>query len=439
MIAFIISRGSHSGTLQTEKSLKAVLPDWEVITIPETGTADRLNQSLQSYDEAFFLTLHGGDILRPEFMEQLQAWSQELQDGDGGIVIQPRRSYTTRTQDTIQDCAVLWRTSAVLTGTCPGFAGRNFMPFDPLVLYDQYVRIRHAYRWKMVSTDAYIPARAYPERPARNPEVEARELMPIILRSQTRVEERPEVLFSPVISVVICTYNNADYLPWAVRSVMAQNDPAWELLIIDDGSTDATPSYLKTLQEDSRIRCYRQHRNVGKAACLNTALQRARGKWLLELDADDWLAPECLARLSKEALNSEDSGAIYADHYEWTERRSGELVFRGVKKPPEALSRQWLLEEGPALAPRMFRVGLLIKLNGWSTSVPQGGRLYEDIELLARLALEETIRYLPLPLYHRRIRSGSMTRMHERLYKPWSRSMSAEIRNDIRNGDPRSL
>lgn len=439
MIAFIISRGSRSGILQTDLSLKAVLPAWEVIPIPETGTADLLNQSLRSYDEAFFLTLHGGDILQPEFMEQLQAWSQELRDGDGGIVIQPRLPYTTRTRDTIQDCAVLWRTSAVLTGECPGFAGRNFLPFDPLVLYDQYVRIRHAYRWKMVSTDAYLPARAYPEQPARNPDLEARELMPIILRSRTLEKERPEAIFSPVISVVICTYNNADYLPWAVRSVMAQTDPAWELLIIDDGSTDATPAYLETLQGDPRIRCYRQYRNVGKAACLNAALQRARGKWLLELDADDWLAPESLMRLSEEALNAEDSGVICADHYEWTERRSGELVFRGVKKPPEALSRQWLLEEGPALAPRMFRVGLLIKHNGWSTSVPQGGRLYEDIELLARLALAETIRYLPLPLYHRRIRSGSMTRMHERLYKPWSRSISPEIRNEIRKADPRSL
>jgi len=439
MIAFIISRGSHSGTLQTELSLKAVLPDWEVIKIPERGTADLLNQSLRSYDEAFFLTLHGGDILRPEFMEQLQAWSQELQDGDGGIVIQPRLSFTMRTQDATRDCAVLWRTSAVLTGTCPGFAGRNLLPFDPLVLYDQYVRIRHAYRWKMVSTDAYIPARAYPEQPARHPELEARELMPIIQRCRTLDEERPEALFSPVISVVICAYNNADYLPWAVRSVMAQTDPVWELLIFDDGSTDATPAYLETLQGDPRIRCYRQQRNEGKAACLNAALQKVRGKWLLELDADDWLAPESLVRLSEVALYSEDSGVIYADHYEWTERRSGELVFRGVKKPPEALSRQWLLEEGPALAPRMFRVGLLIKHNGWSTSVPKGGRLYEDIELLARLALEETMRYLPLPLYHRRIRSGSMTRMHERLYKPWSRSISAEIRNEMRKADPRSL
>ncbi|GIO89966.1 hypothetical protein J31TS3_11930 [Paenibacillus lactis] len=427
MIAFIISRGSQSGTLQTKISLKAVLPDWEVITIPETRTADSLNQSLQSYDESYFLTLYGGDILRPELGEQLQGWMQDLETGDGGIVIQPRQLFATRSPEMIQNCAVLWRTSAVVTGTCPGFAERNFLPFDSLVLFDQYVRIRHAYRWKMVSTDAYMPARTYPEQPTRNPELEVRELMPIIQRSRALIEEQRVALCSPVISVVICTYNNADYLPWAVRSVMAQTGPEWELLIIDDGSTDATPAYLETLQGDPRIRCYRQRQNEGKAACLNEALKKARGKWLLELDADDWLAPESLIRLSEAALNSEEPGAIYADHYEWTERRSGELVFRGVKKPPEALSPQWLLEEGPALAPRMFRVGLLIKHNGWSPSVPQEGRLYEDIELLARLATEETMRYLPLPLYHRRIRSGSMTRMHEHQFKAWSLSILDRI------------
>src|SRR5690606_3182617 len=100
--------------------------------------------------------------------------------------------------------------------------------------------------------------------------------------------------FIPVISVVICTYNRFRLLPRAVESLRAQTIPHWEGIIIDDGSTDNTPSYAQTLLEiDRRFSYYRQP-NSGLTIARNAGLMKARSPWVTYLDSDDEYDPEHL-------------------------------------------------------------------------------------------------------------------------------------------------
>lgn len=97
-----------------------------------------------------------------------------------------------------------------------------------------------------------------------------------------------------MISVVLPTYNRATTLPRAVNSVLRQSFDDWELIIVDDGSTDATPQFLGGLV-DQRIRVYRHPRNRGVTAAKNTGLDHLRGEWFTILDSDDEMAPDALA------------------------------------------------------------------------------------------------------------------------------------------------
>jgi glycosyltransferase involved in cell wall biosynthesis len=78
-----------------------------------------------------------------------------------------------------------------------------------------------------------------------------------------------------MISVVLPTYNRATTLPRAVNSVLRQSFPDWELIIVDDGSTDETPQFLPTIR-DPRVVVYRHPENRGVTAAKDTSLHHAR-------------------------------------------------------------------------------------------------------------------------------------------------------------------
>jgi glycosyltransferase involved in cell wall biosynthesis len=102
----------------------------------------------------------------------------------------------------------------------------------------------------------------------------------------------------PEITIIIPTYNRADFLGQAVDSVLAQTYKNWELLIIDDASTDSTGSIVAAYaQKDSRIRSIKNETNLGISKTRNRGLHEARGTYIAMLDSDDiWLDPEKLAK-----------------------------------------------------------------------------------------------------------------------------------------------
>jgi len=115
-------------------------------------------------------------------------------------------------------------------------------------------------------------------------------------------------LDDPDVSVVIPCFNQGAFLEDALLSVFEQTHDSWEIVIVDDGSTDeATRRYLDTLAYP-RTRLVRQE-NRGLAAARNAGMRAGRGDFLVPLDADDELAPEFLTVL-REALRSEPEAAF---------------------------------------------------------------------------------------------------------------------------------
>lgn len=100
---------------------------------------------------------------------------------------------------------------------------------------------------------------------------------------------REKILFT----IIMCTYNSVITLDKAVESVLNQSFPCWEMLILDNGSTDASVAALKEYEKkDGRIRCLFLKQNVGWCRGISICLKRAQGKYMMFLGADDYLATE---------------------------------------------------------------------------------------------------------------------------------------------------
>lgn len=100
---------------------------------------------------------------------------------------------------------------------------------------------------------------------------------------------------APLVSVIIASYNSAETIAETIASVQTQTHKAWELLVIDDGSTDGSPEMVARLADaESRIRLIRQQ-NAGPSVARNRGVAEARGHYVAFLDSDDIWSPEHLA------------------------------------------------------------------------------------------------------------------------------------------------
>lgn len=94
----------------------------------------------------------------------------------------------------------------------------------------------------------------------------------------------------PTVSVIIPTYNRAHYLPQAIESVLSQSFTDFEIIVIDDGSTDDTEAVIQPFLVDDRLQYVKQP-NAGVAAARNAGMRLAQGRYLAFLDSDDWFLP----------------------------------------------------------------------------------------------------------------------------------------------------
>lgn len=94
-----------------------------------------------------------------------------------------------------------------------------------------------------------------------------------------------------LVSIIMPSFNTANFIGGSVKSVQAQTYTNWELLIIDDCSSDNTDEVVKPFLKDKRIKYLKNDINRGAAISRNSALKKAKGKWIAFLDSDDlWLS-----------------------------------------------------------------------------------------------------------------------------------------------------
>ena len=211
----------------------------------------------------------------------------------------------------------------------------------------------------------------------------------------------------PAISIITPAYDVARFVGATVDSVLAQTVASWEMVVVDDGSQDGTAAVVSR-RRDPRIRLFRQ-KNAGVSAARSRAIAAARGHTILFLDADDWLAPDALARLSA-ALHAEPDavGAYGAFAFVAEEAEPGDPPLR---RKPGPFPAGDILER--LLVENLFANGghLLLRREAVERAGPFLSHLRygEDWEYWVRLAVQGAFAVVPgaEPLLFVRQRSGS--------------------------------
>jgi len=119
----------------------------------------------------------------------------------------------------------------------------------------------------------------------------------------------------PLVSVYVISHNYGRFLEQAVESVLAQNNGDFEVIIIDDGSTDETPAVLAKYAHDERVSLILQQ-NKGLTVTNNIALRAARGDYIMRLDGDNYLHPDAIGRLRAELDADPALGMVFPDYFE---------------------------------------------------------------------------------------------------------------------------
>jgi glycosyltransferase involved in cell wall biosynthesis len=102
-----------------------------------------------------------------------------------------------------------------------------------------------------------------------------------------------EITKSPLVSVLLPTYNRIDYLKQSIPSVISQTYRNWELIVVDDGSIDDSICFIRELN-DPRIKIFRLRENKGRVVALNFGLSKCQGEYIARLDSDDIFLPRHL-------------------------------------------------------------------------------------------------------------------------------------------------
>jgi len=213
----------------------------------------------------------------------------------------------------------------------------------------------------------------------------------------------------PLISVIIPVYNGAAFLPACLDALLAQTYPEYEIILMNDGSTDHTPEICCAYaQKDSRIHYHKQE-NHGLAATRNLGIRASKGSYISFVDADDWVEPTYLAYLLT-LLQTAHCAVSACNH--WIDRGSKSQPRFAVSDSQISLTPQeaffnLLYDRSPDVSAwgKLYQREVLDGIQ-----YPES-RLFEDTYRIAEVLLAAgSLVYGGKPQYHYRIQTDSLSR-----------------------------
>lgn len=189
---------------------------------------------------------------------------------------------------------------------------------------------------------------------------------------------------APVVTVVIPTYNRAHLVGRALRSALNQTFGSFEVVVVDDASSDDTVQVLES-HADPRIRVMRLEQNRGGAAARNVGIEAARAPWVAFLDSDDEWLPGMLEALVARRRDASDPGvsAVYCSCWQQREGFAREAPTMQMPGDGDIFDRMLVLGRRPlSMSQCMIRRSALIEVGGFDVSLPSG----QDVDIWLRIA-----------------------------------------------------
>lgn len=235
----------------------------------------------------------------------------------------------------------------------------------------------------------------------------------------------------PTVSVVLPTYNRAELIDRSIRSVLQQTYEDFELIVVDDGSTDATAAALQKLG-DPRLRCIRLETNRGAAAARNVGIRHAAGRFIAFQDSDDeWVAENLELHMHVFETCAPEVGIVYSDMHRI--RRDGSTDYhRSPTLVPGVLidpSTRFYQVCKLGIQSSVIRRECFAQIGDFNEAFPA----LEDLELFIRLSRRYRFHHLQAPLVRYHETDGLSQNMPAKLV---ARTLLLELyRNDLERDD----
>ncbi len=214
----------------------------------------------------------------------------------------------------------------------------------------------------------------------------------------------------PLVSVVIATYNMAQYLPKAIKSVLAQTWKNLELIVVDDGSTDNTAEAMEPFRGDDRV-CYLPTANQGQPRAKNRGIDEARGEFIAFCDADDLWSPEKLA-IQMPFFQDPKVGVVYSE-VSYIDQ-DGTPVEKDIpySRHSGQVTEQLVIKNFVPFGTAVIRRACVQKNGAFDVDLPMG----IDWDLWLRYSIDWHFHYAPDVTYIYRIWPGQMSKNYRGRY-----------------------
>ncbi|HET8858501.1 glycosyltransferase [Marivirga sp.] len=213
---------------------------------------------------------------------------------------------------------------------------------------------------------------------------------------------------NPLITIYITNFNYEKFIKNAIESVLAQSIQDYELFIIDDGSTDDSKSIIENYRDIENISIIYQQ-NKGLNITNNVAMRAANGKYLMRLDADDFLEKEALEKMSQALESDKELGLVFPDYY-YVDAEGNRT---GIEQRHNFEKEVSLYDQPAHGACTMIRLQFLKELGGYNESFT----CQDGYDLWIKFITHHKVSNINIPLFSYRRHGQNLTTNEEKILK----------------------
>jgi len=210
----------------------------------------------------------------------------------------------------------------------------------------------------------------------------------------------------PLVTVYITNYNYDKFIKQSIDSALNQKFRDFEIIIIDDGSTDNSKNIIEQYRNHPKVTIIYQ-KNKGLNVSNNIAIKQARGKYIMRLDADDYLNENALTILSQKLINDKNLALVFPDYY--LVDGNGNILAEEKRHNFENVT---MYDQPAHGACTMIRKDVLIELEGYSEEFTR----QDGYELWIKVIKNKKVANIDLPLFYYRQHGNNLTTNKEKLY-----------------------
>jgi glycosyltransferase involved in cell wall biosynthesis len=227
------------------------------------------------------------------------------------------------------------------------------------------------------------------------------------------------------VSICVPTFNNCTYLPEMIDSVIRQTYKDWELVLVDDGSTDYTPKLMK-FYTDKRIKYIYRKKNMGISYTRNEAVMNASGDYIAVMDSDDIMLPQRIS-MNVKMLEKNDVDFVYSSYF--MSDANGHPLSPSVVLAPKELNYKDVMDGYTAPHISILAKKRCFKENGYNNEF----RVNDDLYLvMSWLKAGYKYKQISKPLLINRILSTSVSRTRQKEVEKVSQEIKEMFKNELK-------